>query len=200
MRRLLPLLLLLLLPLSLLSCGDVPTEEEVLPAAEQLIRASLLLNTVYLGEGIPAGEVAFGDYSYADKSFCEQNGLMSVAALKEKTEEVYTAEVAADLYRMFLTTDSETLGDYRDLPTAGEGLYVRTARTGWYRDMTHEYLFETMTLEDSSKSGATVSLTVRITPEGLEPQERRLSLPLVLGEDGWRCHKLTYIAYDPSQN
>ncbi len=199
MRRLLLLLmLLLLLPASLLSCGDPVTEEEVLPAAEALVRASQLLNTVYLGEGIPTGDIAFDGYRYADEAFCREHGITSIAALRAATEAVYTPAVADILYRKAFTTDEDSLGEYRE--GASGGLYVLGARESWYENTVHEYLFDTMRMENATKTGATVSITVRITPEGKEPQERQLSLPLVKGEGGWRCDKLTYVAYDTTQN
>lgn len=199
MRRLLSLLLLLLLlPASLLSCGDPVTEEEVLPAAEALIRASVLLNGIYLGEGIPTGEVAFENYRYADADFCRERGIETVATLKERTLAVYTPAVADILFRKAFTTDDHSLGEYRD--GASGGIYVLETRECWYENTAHEYLFDTMRMKNATETGATVTLTVRITPEGKEPQERELSLPLVKTEDGWRCDKLTYVAYDTTQN
>ena len=87
MRKLIALLLLLLtLPLSLFACGSV-SEEEILPVAEGLIRSSEILNEIYLGEGIPTGEIAFENYRYADDAFCTEHGIKTIAALKAKTEE-----------------------------------------------------------------------------------------------------------------
>lgn len=199
MRRLISLLLLLLiLPASLLSCGDPVTEEEVLPEAERLIRASVLINEIYLGEGIPTGAVAFENYRYADEAFCRENGMETVAALRERTLAVYTPAVADILFRKALTTDDNSLGEYRD--GASGGLYVLDTRECWYENTAHKYLFDTMRMESATKTGATVKITVQITPEGKEPQERELSLPLVKTEEGFRCDKLTYVAYDTTQN
>ena len=197
MRRITAFLLLLLLPATLLACGEPVTAEEVLPAAQRLIEDSLLLSEIYLGEGIPTGEVAFENYRYADEEFCREHGITTLAALRERTLAVYTAAAAEFFFRKAFTTDDNSLGEYRD--GASGGIYVLEDREVWYENTEHEYLFDTMRMENAAKASATVILSVRITPEGKEPQVRELRLPLVKTEDGWRCDKATYVAYDTTQ-
>ena len=204
MKRLIPFLLALLtLCTLLLSCGgsqEPPaTAEEVSAAAVALLDRSLLVNSIFLGEGIPTSGEAFDGYMYADTEYCREMGVESVAELCLLAAEVYTPEVQDILYRKALTTTEDTLADYRDL-AVGRGLYVLSTREAWYKDTVHEYLTDTLLVTAIQKDTATVTVRVRITPEGKTPQERTLTLPLVRGEDGWRCDKLTCISYDDDLN
>ena len=204
MRRLLAFILsLLTLILPLISCGGgdlpLPTAEEVTAAAKELLLRSVAVNTVFLGDGIPATEEAFEGYLVCDEEYCQERGLTSVEALREAAAAVYTEEVTEILYRKALTTNDEVLADYRDR-ALGRGLVVLADREAWYRDTTHDYLTESLLVGEITRDTAKVTVRVRITPEGKPPQERTLTLPLVRTEEGWRCDKLTCISYDDDLN
>lgn len=194
MRRLFPLLLLVLcLPLSLLSCHSV-TEEEVLPAARALLESAALINDTMIGEGAPRGEGGFEGYDFVSEEWGEETGIYTVSDLRAAVLSVYTEEVAEILFRKALTTSHEVLADYRDRAAPGRGLLILSEREGWYSGETREYLYDTMVMTASSSDTATVTVDVRISAENIEAQIRTLTLPLVRGADGWRCDKLTYIA------
>ena len=193
MRRLLPLLLILLLPLSLLSCRAA-TEEEVLPAAQALIEQSELINDLLIGAGAPRGEGGFEGYDFVSEAWMEEHGIYTVSDLRAAVLTVYTPEVSDILFRKALTTGDEVLADYRDRPAPGRGLLILSEREGWYGGETREFLYDTMVMTASARSTATVTVDVVITAEDGEAQTRTLTLPLVREEDGWRLDKLTYIA------
>lgn len=197
MRRLLPLLLLLLLPLSLLSCRAA-TAEEVLPAARALIEKSVLVNDIFIGVGAPRGEGGFEGYDFVSEEWMEKAGLFSVADLRTEAETVYTPEVCDILYRKALTNDHDVLADYRDRAAPGRGILILREREAWYEGVSCEYLFDTLQMTEASSDTATVTLDVLVSREGGETQTRTLTLPLVRLKDGtWRCDKLTYVAPIP---
>lgn len=200
MRRLLTLLFaILLVALPLASCGKEPpvTEEEILPIARELIGKSTLVNDVMLGGGIPTGSEAFGEYLYADEAWEEEHGIQSVEDILTRVREVYTDAIYNVLYLEAITKDGSVPPDYQNRSTPAEGILVYKGREGWYgEDVTREYLFDTMRMTESTATTARVEITVRITVEGTPTQERTLGLPFVLTERGWRCDKLTCIAYD----
>ena len=203
MRRLFSILLSALMLLSLLvSCGGgkpPATAEEVGAAARTLLERSVLVNSIFLGDGIPTEGEAFDGYLYADEEYCREKGIDSVEKLCLLAAEVYTAEVQDILYRKALTTTEDTLADYRDR-TVGQGLYVLATREAWYEDTVHEYLTDTLVVTSVGADTATVTVRVRISPKDKPPQERTLTLPLVKGDSGWRCDKLTCISYDDDLN
>ena len=204
MKRLIPFHLVILTLCTLfLSCGgsqEPPaTAEEVSAAAKELLLRSVAVNTIFLGDGIPATEEAFEGYLVCDEEYCQERGLTSVEALREAAAAVYTEEVTEILYRKALTTHDEVLADYRDR-ALGRGLVVLDDREAWYRDTTHDYLTESLLVGEITRDTAKVTVRVRITPEGKPPQERTLTLPLVRTEEGWRCDKLTCISYDDDLN
>ena len=55
-----------------------------------------------------------------------------------------------------------------------------------------------MKMTAASATAATVTLTVRVIPEGYPPQDRELSLSLVFSDGRFFADKLTYVAYDYS--
>ena len=197
MRRLLALLLLLLmLPSLLVGCGGpAPTDEEIKQTASRLIAGSLLPNTVFLGDGIPAEEWAFDGYRYADEDWMQEYSMRTVEALTAAAEAVYTDAVVAMLTRYACFDSTEEMPHYRNR-TVEEGLLVLDARTGLFEGLVFNYKTEDMTVEQRSATGALVSLTVEVSRAPGETREKSLHLPLVRTEDGWRLDKLTYVAYE----
>lgn len=200
MKRLILLLacLALLLP-ALASCGaaQAVTEEEILPVARELITAATSVNDAFLGAGIPTSGTAFGEYLYADEAWEDANGVHSVEDLLRKVKGVYTDPIYDILYMEAITKDGKEPPDYQNRSAPADGLLVYRSRTGWYDEgITREYLFDTMRMTEATATTARVEITVRITKVGDTTQERTLGVPLVLTKDGWRCDKLTCIAYD----
>ena len=192
---------LLLLP-TLASCGggEAVTAEEILPIARTLIERSVTVNRIMIGDGVPTGTEAFGEYLYADRTFEDTHSIHSVEDILSMTASVYTSTIYNVLYEATIVKDGVEPPDYQnravtDTNPSG-GVLVHRDREGWYKDTTHEYLYDTMTLTAASAGAATVTLTVRVQPSGYAPQEREISVNLLLTEDGWRCDKLTYVAYD----
>lgn len=205
MKRLALMLLACLILLSALTAcdrGEPVGADEILPIARALIERSVIVNTALIGDGVPMGDEAFGEYVYADRAFENEHSIHSVEDLLSLCASVYTATVYNVLYQDAIVKDGIEPPDYQNRPKTDEnptgGLLVHREREGWYRNTAHEYLYDTMTLTAAGTRSATVTLTVRVTPEGYAPMERELVLNLLLTEDGWRCDKLTYVAYDYS--
>ena len=200
MRRAVALLLCLLAFLPVLTAcgGGTPvTEEEILPVARALIERSVLVNDTFLGAGVPTSGTAFGEYLYADEAWEEEHNIHSVEDLLREAKAVYTDAVYNVLYLETITKDGTKPPDYQNRSTPAVGLLVHSARAGWYDEtVTREFLYDTMRMTESTATTARVTITVRITVEDAPTQERTLGIPLVLTESGWRCDKLTCIAYD----
>lgn len=200
MRRAIALLLCLLASLPVLTAcgGKTPvSEEEILPVARALIERSITVNDAFLGAGIPTTGEAFGEYLYADEAWEEEHNIHSVEDLLREVKAVYTDPVYNVLYLEAITKDGRRPPDYQNRSLPAKGILVHKDRIGWYgEDVTREFLYDTMRMTESSATTARVTLTVRITVEGHPAQERTLGIPLVLTESGWRCDKLTCIAYD----
>ena len=206
MRRLaLILVLALCLIPALAACGGggaAVTAEEILPVARTLIERSVIVNTILIGDGLPTGNEAFGEYLFGDRSFENEHNIHSVEDILTMAASVYTAPIYDILYAEAITKDGKEPPDYQnraktDTNPSG-GVLVYKERVGWYQGVVHEYLYDTMTLTAATESTATVTLTVRVCASGHAPQERELSLNLLRTEAGWRCDKLTYVAYDHS--
>lgn len=197
-------LVLVLLPI-LAACGGggaAVTADEVLPVARTLIEKSVLVNTIMIGDGFPTGNEAFGEFLYGDRAFEDEHNLHSVEDILTLTASVYSTPIYTVLYDDVITKDGVLPPDYQnravtDTNPSG-GVLVHRDREGWYKDTTHEYLYDTMTMTAASQDAATVTLTVRVQPEGYEPREKEISLNLIRNETGWRLDKLTYVAYDYS--
>ena len=203
MRRAIALLLCLLAFLPVLTAcgGGTPvTEEEILPIAEALIEKSVLVNDIFLGAGVPTSGIAFGEYYYADEAWEEEHDIHSVEDMLRRVKAVYTDAIYNVLYLETITKDGKTPPDYQNRSTPAEGILVHKRRDGWYdSSVTREFLYDTMRMTESTATTARVTLTVRITvatEDGPTTQERQLGIPLVLTDSGWRCDKLTCIAYD----
>ena len=206
MRRILAALLLLAaLAVMLPACTPRPpavTEAEVFPAAKALLEASKAVNLAFVGDGIPVktGTAAVGDFYFpADEEWLTANGIRTLDDLRAAAAAVYTPTVTAILYRKAFPTEGNRFYEYQVRSVAtGEGILVLIAREpmfDWYRGITYEYLYDTMRLAAATATSATVTVTVRVSKDGKSPMERELSLPLVLTENGWRCDKLTSVAY-----
>ena len=202
MRRLALILILCLVLMPVLTaCGEdeAVTAEEILPVARALIERSVLANDVMIGGGPPKGDLAFGEYYHVDQEWQSRYGIDSVEDLLSYVASVYTTTWYDRLYEWTITKDGVEPPDYQNRGAPATGLLVYAGRSGRYDDTTvYEYLYDTMTMTASTANTATVTLTVRITPDGCTPQERELSLNLLYTQDGWRCDKLTYVAYDAS--
>ena len=196
MRRILALLLLLVLLLPLASCGaDLSSEEEIRTAATALIESSLFVNEVFLGEGIPAEEHAFDGYLYADGAWMEEHGVYTVEELLARASLVYTEEVVAMLSRFASLDSEEEMPHYRNR-TVERGLLVLEDRKRQYEGLSFSYRTDGIEIAERRRDRAVVTLSVSVWRTPAEKQERTLRLPMVLGEDGWRLDKITYVAYE----
>lgn len=192
-----------LLP-TLAACGggEAVTAEEIFPIARTLIERSVIVNTALIGDGVPTGSEAFGEYVYADRAWEDAHNIHSVEDMLSLTASVYTTQIYNILYQDVIIKDGVLPPDYQNRAKTDTnplgGLLVYRDREGWYKNTTHEYLFDTMVLTAAGENYATVTITVRITPDGKTPQERQITLPFVRNQSGWLCDKLTYVAYDAS--
>ncbi len=193
MKKVLSLLLTLLMLSSLLvSCGDVGyTEEEIMKTAQSLIEASLELNDIYFGEGLPVlDESSVGSALYAPVT--EDCKYHSTFEIKEATAKVYTADYCTVLYKIGFegtSLESETkviyaryIDDFDGRLTARKDI----KETAYKTDRTYDY--STMKVDKMKKSEAEV--TVQSMADGVP--DVSVTLTLRLEKSGWRLDTPTY--------
>ncbi|MBQ8859294.1 MAG: hypothetical protein IJ012_05835, partial [Clostridia bacterium] len=104
MKKTLSLLLSVLLLCSALSfagCAKLDTTG-LAEAAPDLIERSVLFNEIYFGDGIPYNEndtPALGAFYYADPDYLAEHGFSTVEQLKTLTEEVFSEEYSATIFK-----------------------------------------------------------------------------------------------------
>ncbi len=202
MKRALALLLSLLFLLPLTACGgggDYVTEVEILPVARDLIARSVPVNIAFLGDGIPVapGAIAIGKYYPTDEAWLASYGITCLDELKAEAEAVYSAPLVAVLYAKAFP-EGNVYYDYQERSIAqGKGILILAEREpmlSWYSGVSHEYLYDTMTLTDAGTDRAEITLDVKVTKDG-ETRTHSLELTLVLTEGGWRCDTFTPVAF-----
>ena len=88
MKKLIAFFLLVMLLLSISACSEKGYgREEIVKAAEPLLKESQILNEIYFGEGIPVKENGHqvGVYQEADISSFAQYGLTDIPSIRAKT-------------------------------------------------------------------------------------------------------------------
>lgn len=186
----------------LVGCGGpAPTAEEIAPVAQALIEASMPINDIFFGEGLPAIERdsqfaidnhvyymdEHGNYDYVTEDCPYQ----SVDAIKAAAEAVYSDEYLASIYEtMFVGVADEHAGM----------LYARYLDTdqGLKKSNLHEsmiagvriYDYASMAIVEPSNASF-VNLEFDTHLEG-EDDVLRVRLTLVREDDGWRLDSPTY--------
>ena len=171
-----PLLLTILLLLT--SCGGGVPEDEAAGIVRELVEASLPLNEIYFGEGMPVRDDEDAIlYAYV----ADDAPYLTEAALREGTLEVFTSDYAGYLFRTFLTGySSGEKAVYARYIENGDRLTMRIADDvdifpprGYDFDSvriisTSKNLIraEITSLPAENDPAVTVSVTVRLEPSG----------------------------------
>lgn len=99
MKKIISLLLLIsVLSLTLVSCGQTISDEEAIAIVKERILASYPLNEIYFGEGLQTEEYEDNGEAIQYVHVSLDSPYQTVDAIKMATEEVYSARVCGNLY------------------------------------------------------------------------------------------------------
>lgn len=178
------------------------TDEEIRTAAAELIEASVAINEIYFGEGLPSVEEdsdaadAFSSEIQTDTTLLsylpvsEDAGYTSIDGIKEATEKVYSQSYCEYLFEMafsgistdnaeatyarYLETDSGTLAVHKELS-------VMDART---------YDTKVDNIEVQRKSGNTAIVEAQSYVNGEE--DVTVEVQMIYEDGAWRLDSPTY--------
>ena len=194
MKRIISLIIALVLCSALLiSCGDAGyTEDEIKNTAKELIEASLELNEIYFGEGLPVSdESSVGSALYAPVTGeCKYH---STSEIKAATEKVFTGDYCKILFqRGFEGTSLESseekvvyaryIDDFDGRLTARRDLKETSLTTG------RTYDYDSIKVEKMKKTEAVISVQSQVDGKA----DLIITLTLKLEENGWRLDTPTY--------
>lgn len=201
MKKITTLLALLLIVLSLTSCGNPPDAAELRPVAESLIEASHAINDIFFGEGLPAIERdsqfaidnhvyymdEHGNYDY----ITEDCPYQTTDQIKAAAEQVYSDEYLTSIYEtMFIGVADEHAGMlYARYLDTDEGLKKSNIHESMIKAR-RVYDYDSMTVVKPSNDKF-VNLEFDTHLEG-ESEVTRVRLTLVREDDGWRLDSPTY--------
>ena len=202
------ILLTLSLLLSLPSCNRRYDEEEVITAAEKLLRQAEMLNSVYYGKGIGYLSTGYsnGAYYEADPYHLMTLGFETVAELQALTEETFTAGYSLQIYSTVLSSISDDDNLYHmaryyqqndvldpDTPVC---IMVYAGYEGIYDgNMTYDY--STLRVSGVKKERVYVSVNAEVRDGEGKSQTTEIKVTLIEEAKGWRIDSPTWANYNP---
>ena len=208
LKRALSLVLLVLMLfscLTLTSCNRKYDEQEVLAAAEKLLKNAETLNFVYYGSGIKYYDTDTSSrYKVANTNHLDELGFHTLDELMDLTEETFSVRYANNIYSTILSAlydetvlvspkryyqeyDSEK-NEYKDIMVYSNYPYMLKS--------TIEYDYSTLRVEGSKKEKVNLLIDVKVTNENGESQNTTVTISLVEEENGWRIDNPTYVNYN----
>lgn len=224
MKRITAIFLLLSLLFVFASCenGDRTVtidENAFLAEAKTLLSEADALNAVlFEPSGIPVNEDGFVSGKYKEVYLYRNDGFdkISIAAIKEKTESVYTTDIVGTVNMLVWNpeiVDGEPIRYARYIEyRSGDKENPHNGTMMAYTGIT-EYWSDAVSIDTDSirfvgavkeaktgKTVATVTVDVTVTNEKGDAQTRNLDFRFVLTDDGYRLDDLVTLVYDESLN
>ena len=215
MRRAIALLITLVTILSLLlsSCSNNRTydEAEVKAAAETLLGQSMILNSIYYGDGIrhiKSDRQEGEHYFEADPSHLSEIGISTIAELKSLTAKTFSTEKCERMFAQVFASVIEGSSVIRyaryyqawsdDTSSVPSHImvYKNKAYIRLFDDMLDGYHYDTITVV--GVKGEVINLTVTLTVhnEKGERQDATIRFDMIEEDAGWRLHSDTYANYN----
>jgi hypothetical protein len=210
-RRIFPVLAILLIAASLLtlpSCKRRYDKEEVLTAAEELLRRGEILNAVYYGKGISHLTTGYsnGAYYEADPYHLRTLGFETIDELKRLTEQTFTVGYSLQIYSTVLSSISDEDGLYvmaryyqqndvlePELPVC---IMVYAGYEGIYDgNMTYDY--STLAVDGVKKERVYVTVDAEVRDDKGNTQTTTIRVTLIEEDNGWRIDSPTWANYNP---
>ncbi len=200
-KGLLFLAILLLTVISLVSCKEKFTDEEIKTAAAALITDAEEINQIFFGSGIPFSDEGKESYKQADKAWLEERGIQSTETLREMTRKVYSDSYSEYIFSIMLAsvkTDT-SIASYASYIDSEDGILVYSQRIDYIKG---KLTYHTDEIEVVKKKGDYARVCVKLTVESLEgqKQERTKSFDMVKVGDSWFLNSGTFLTYNKSED
>lgn len=181
-------------------------EEEVLLAAQTLIKKSETLNEIFYGRGIEYQKdesTAEGAYYQADVLSLKRFGVETVDDIKKMAADCFTSSYSASIINTVFSSISDEDGiqilsryyqKYNSLDDTPECIMV-------YKDadifLTDKVVYDYSSIEVSYVKGEEVfvKIDVKVTNEENKTQNREIEIALLEESSGWRINSPTYARY-----
>ena len=183
-------------------------EEEVISAAENLIKKSEILNEIYYGHGI--GYImdeskANGYYYEADPTSVKTFNVETIEDIKKLTRECYSVSLANSIMSTKLSSvsdeDDNIIGYaryYQKYEVLDENkpeciMVYKNADVNLTDKLTYDY--GTIYVSRVSGEEVFVKITVNVKTDDGKEQTKELEISLIEEESGWRLNSPTYTKY-----
>ncbi len=203
--KLIALVIILSLLLSTVSCNRKYDENEVLTAAEALLKQTEILNIVYYGDGIQYhdGEENNGYYRRANDAHLKELGFSTIDELITLTDNTFTKEYADTVYSTVLraikdeTTVISPARYYQEYNDDGAPLYIMVHSaypTLMKDDISYDYA--SMKVSGVKKKRVFVKVSATVTNSEGQSQNTEITIALIEEDNGWRIDNPTYANYN----
>ena len=192
--------------LTLTSCNRRFDEEEVLEAAQDLLKRAEMLNIVYFGDGIKyydTDDQTLGYYRKANIQHLEELGFGTIDELKKITDETFSERYAAMVYSTVLssiTSDTAIVSParyyqvYDEETDAPSHIMVYSKYNNLLTsDITYDY--GTLRVEGSKKQRVNLLIDATVSNDEGKTQTVTVTVTLVEDESGWRLDNHTFANY-----
>ena len=178
-------------------------EQEVLSAAEVLIKRSENLNEIYYGYGIDYIEdmnTSIGDFYEADYDSLKRYGVFCIEDIKLLTRECFTNDLSNIIINTKLSSVSDEdgiqeLARYSEKTLDGETILLVYKNADVYLTDKVVYDYSSLYVSDVEGEEVFVNVTVTVTNKDGDTQTKELKIALLEESDGWRLNSPTYTKY-----
>lgn len=181
-------------------------EQTVLAEAEKLIKASVILNDIYYGQGIPFIKneaYADGVYYMADGVYLDAKGINTVDDIKRMTESVFSKKLSGIMISSTLSSiyEGEQIKIYSRYYQSYDPLTDEPLSIMVYKDAkiiledSIAYDYTTLCVLGSEKQRVYVQIDATVTTKDNKSCTNKLKIALIEEENGWRLATPSYTSY-----
>lgn len=194
--------------LTFTSCNRSYDEDEVVSAAEELLRKAEILNNVYYGRGIGyvSGGYENGYYKEADLIHLSRLGFETIDDLKNLTRGTFTSSYSEQIFSTKLESIADDDGiremaryyQHYDIDTVTPIciMVYTAAKVSFTDELSYDY--STLRVTGVKRQTVFVTVTATVTNSDGESQTVDIELDLIEEDYGWRIDNPCYANYNPS--
>lgn len=206
--RLISVLMVILLCVSFVSCGEQHREydeAEVIAEAKRLIPLAEELNGIFYGKGLEYGEEnSNGAYKPMKTSEGEKYGFSTLDGLKQKTRRIFSEGMAETIFNSVMkpiTTDDTILyyaRYFQETDNKGNPTRVMVySKYDYFLKGEIEY-GDNVSVVGVKGQIVTVKVDVTLTSESGKIKQTDLEIEMIEEEDGWKFNSPSYAVYNES--